>query len=67
MCQALLEIMEPEINQIKQEVTKEVTRKDVAITVKTLRDLGQPEDFIREIIIKNFELPPADADSFFAD
>ena len=90
MCQALLEIMEPEINQIKKEVakevtmevtkevteevtkavtkevtievTKEVTRKDVAITVKTLRDLGQPEDFIREIIIRNFELRPADAD-----
>ena len=66
MCQALLEIMEPEINQIKQEyakeVTEEVTKKDVAITVKTLRDLGQSEDFIREIIIKNFELPPADAD-----
>lgn len=62
MCQALLEIMEPEINQIKQEYAKEVTRKDVTITVKTLRDLGQSEDFIKEIIIKNFELSPADAD-----
>ena len=30
--------------------------------IKTLRDLGQSEDFIREIIIKNFELPPVDAD-----
>jgi len=58
MCQALLEIMEPEINQIKQETRQE----DIAITVNTLRDLGHPDSIIREIIIKNFELSPADAD-----
>ena len=61
MCQALLEIMEPEINQIKQEVRQE----DIAITIKTLRDLGQQDGSIREILIKNFELLPADADKFF--
>ena len=61
MCQALLEIMEPEINQIKQETRQEA----IAITVKTLRDLGQPDGSIREILIKNFELLPADADKFF--
>lgn len=65
MCQALLEIMEPEINQIKQEVTQQVRQEGISITVKTLRDLGQPDGSIREIIIKNFELSPADADKFF--
>ena len=65
MCQALLEIMEPEIRQIKQEVSQEVRQEDIAITVKTLRDLGHPDGSIREIIIKNFELSPADAAQFF--
>ena len=62
MCQALLEIMEPEINQIKQETRQEARQEDIAITVNTLRDLGHPDSIIREIIIKNFELSPADAD-----
>jgi len=62
MCQALLEIMEPEINQIKQETRQKARQEDIAITVNTLRDLGHPDSIIREIIIKNFELSPADAD-----
>ncbi len=76
MCQALLEIMEPEINKIKEnvkeevtrevteevtrEVTKEVTRgvirEGITNTIMALRDCGQTEDIIRQIISKAYNL-----------
>lgn len=56
MCQALLEIMEPEINKIKENVKEEVTREGIANTIMALRDCGQTEDIIRQIISKAYNL-----------
>lgn len=78
MCQALLEIMEPEIRQWKEEsmaagraegmaVGRAETRsEDIAIAVNMLRDLGQSEDAIRGIIIKNFSLHSKEAEKYMA-
>ncbi len=56
MCQALLEIMEPEINKIKENVKEEVTREGITNTIMALRDCGQTEDIIRQIISKAYNL-----------
>ncbi|MDE7183025.1 MAG: hypothetical protein K2O40_00835 [Lachnospiraceae bacterium] len=80
MCQALLEIMEPEINKIKaevtkevtkevtrevtkevtrevtREVTKEVTRQGINNTILALRECGQTEDIIKQIISKAYHI-----------
>lgn len=54
MCQALLEIMEPEINKIKENVKEEVTREGITNTIMALRECGQTEDIIRQIISKAY-------------
>lgn len=80
MCQALLEIMEPEINKIKENVKKEVTREvteevtrevtrevikaGITNTIMALRDCGQTEDIIRQIISKAYNLSVQEAERY---
>lgn len=72
MCQALLEIMEPEINKIKEnvkeEVTKEVTKqarqKGIKSLVAFLRDSGQDNAEIKQAIIKVYDIPENEAESY---
>lgn len=54
MCQALLEIMEPEINKIKENVKVEVTRKGIKSIVTVLRDCGQEDAEIIKAIVKEY-------------
>ena len=72
MCQALLEIMEPEINKIKEavkeEVTEEVTkqerRKGIKTLVTFLRNSGQNDAEIMNAIIKVYDVSVIDAESY---
>ena len=80
MCQALLEIMEPEINKIKAEVTKEVTREvtkevtrevtkevtkeGINNTILALRECGQAEDTIKQIISKAYHISFQEAENY---
>lgn len=72
MCQALLEIMEPEINKIKEALTESVTKSvtksvketEVSYAVKSFRDFGIDDLRIRETLIRNFNLSPEEADTF---
>ena len=88
MCQALLEIMEPEINKIKAEVTKEVTREvtkevtrevtkevtrevtkevtkeGINNTILALRECGQAEDIIKQIISKAYHISFQEAENY---
>ena len=88
MCQALLEIMEPEINKIKAEVTKEVTREvtkevtrevtkevtrevtkevtkeGINNTILALRECGQAEDIIKQIISKAYHISFQEAEDY---
>lgn len=83
MCQALLEIMEPEINKIKanvkeevtrevtkevtKEVTREVTREGIRNTIMALRECGQPEEVIKQIISKAYHISMQEAEDYEAD
>ncbi len=68
MCQALLEIMEPEINKIVEEAVHEavheVTRKSVLGTVESLRDFGIDDKQIKEAIMKNYNLSSEEAEGY---
>lgn len=72
MCQALLEIMEPEIMKIKEEVrekTKQETRREtmretILCAVEGFRDLGANDDRIMEILKKNYDFSDEEAEEY---
>lgn len=54
MCQALLEIMEPEINKIRADEAQ----KSILRAVKSFRDLGVDDEQIKKVLMENYELTP---------
>lgn len=52
MCQALLEIMQPEIN----EIVESNIQKAILNAVKGFRDLGADDEKIKELLVKNYDL-----------
>ena len=68
MCQALLEIMEPEIMKIKEEtrqVTREETRREIIIrAVEGFRDLGANEGRIKEILKEKYGFSDEEAEKY---
>ena len=72
MCQALLEIMEPEILKIKEEIrqkTMQETRQEtmqeaILCAVKGFRDLGAGDEKIIEILKKNYGFTDEEAESY---
>ncbi len=72
MCQALLEIMEPEINKIKEtlkeEVTKEVTiqerQKGIRSAVVALRVCGQGDTTIKRAIMEAYGIPESEVEEY---
>lgn len=72
MCQALLEIMEPEILKIKEEIrqkTMQETRQEtmqeaILCAVKGFRDLGASDEKIIEILKKNYGFTDEEAEGY---
>ncbi len=64
MCQALLEIMEPEINKIKETVKEDTKKNAILCAVKSFRDFGVSDDQIKGVLIKNYQLSSAEADEY---
>ena len=68
MCQALAEIMEPEIRQWKAESMAEgraeARSEDISIAVNMLRELGQTDEAIKTIIIKAYSLLVNEAEKY---
>lgn len=68
MCQALLELMESEINKIKEEVTREVMEKDkqegIKSTVIALRDYGLGDMEIKEMLMKIYSIAANEAEGY---
>ena len=52
MCQALREIMKPELEQSRKDGLEE----GIGVTVSILRGLGQTEESIKESIMENYAL-----------
>lgn len=68
MCQALLEIMEPEIIKIKEDIEQKTRRETRKVTimgaVKGFRDLGADNSRIVEILKKNYGLSNEEAEEY---
>lgn len=72
MCQALLEIMEPEIMKIKEEVRqktrqetrREIMRETILCAVEGFRDLGADDDKIKEILKKKYGFSNEEAEEY---
>ena len=60
MYEALMEIMEPQI-QLRE---KAVLKKGIQIAVKSLKDVGTNEEDIRKVIIKNYGLSESDVEKY---
>lgn len=66
MCQALLEIMEPEIRLIKEERWKEGRKEGILGTVKVLRNLGKSSSEIKPILMETYDLSEQEADDYLS-
>ena len=68
MCQALLEIMEPEITKIKEkikeEARQETMRETILRAVEGFRDLGADENKIKEILKKKYGFSEEEAEDY---
>ena len=68
MCQALLEIMEPEINKIKETVEAEATKKERQKGIKSLvtflRDSGKNDTEIMNAIVKVYDVSASEAEKY---
>ena len=64
MCQALLEIMEPEINKIKEDAVAKTKENDIICAVKSFRDWGANDSQIKEALMKNYRLPSVEAEKY---
>lgn len=60
MCQALREIMKPELEQSRKEGLEE----GIGVTVSILRGLGQTEESIKESIMENYALSQDAAEKY---
>lgn len=61
MCQALLEIMGPEIDKIIEDKMQDEARNAIIRAVESLRDVGIDNERIKEQLIKHYELTPNEA------
>lgn len=64
MCQALLEIMEPEINKIKEDAVAAAKEDEILCAVKSFRDLGASDIQIKDVLVKNHQLSFAEAEKY---
>lgn len=61
MCQALMEIMEPQLLLREQEGLKEGLKKGIQVAVDILRDIGRQNEEIQEIIAAKYGISEAEA------
>ena len=64
MSQALLELMEPEINKIKETVREETTQQGIKNAVKALRASGHTNDAIRSFLMMAYGITQNEAEKY---
>lgn len=64
MCQALMEIMEPVIQEkVKKELKKE-SKKGIQMTIDTLREFGHGDVEIKEAIIRRYDISDEEVEGY---
>ena len=65
MCNALMEIMAPQIEQRVEEISKERARKaSIRSGIELLREYGHNDSEIKEAIMKKFHLSEEEIEAF---
>ena len=64
MCEALMEIMEPQLLQREKEGLKEGLTQGIQGAVELLRDLGQEDAKIKANIVKEYGISPEEAEEY---
>ena len=72
MYEALMELMEPEINKIKenvreettQQVTQQVTQQGIKNAIAALKDSGHTNDAIRSFLVMAYSITQSEAEKY---
>ena len=64
MCQALMELMEPEINKIKETVREETTQQGIKNAIAALKASGHTNDAIKNFLIMAYGITQNDAEKY---
>ena len=64
MSQALLKIMEPEINKIKEEAANKERQKGIKSTIVALRICGQEDATIKNAIMEAYGISAKEAEEY---
>ena len=64
MCEALMELMEPEINKIKESVREETTQQGIKNAIIALRVCGNGDIEIKNAIMKVYGVSDSEAESY---
>lgn len=64
MCQALMEIMEPQLMVMRQEGIKEGIREGIKGTVDTLREFGHGDVEIKKAVMHRYALSEEEAEGY---
>ena len=72
MCEALMELMEPEINKIKenvreettQQVTQQVTQQGIKNAIAALKTFGHTNDAIKSFLVMAYSITQSEAEKY---
>ena len=64
MCQALMEIMEPQIILREKKAIKEVRSEGIKSTIEVLRDFGHSDAEIKRAVMEKYGLSSVEAEEF---
>ena len=64
MCEALMELMEPEINKIKENVREETMQQGIKNAIIALRVCGNGDIEIKNAIMKVYGVSDSEAESY---
>lgn len=64
MCEALMELMEPEINKIKESVREETTQQGIKNAVTALKKSGHTNDAIKNFLVMAYSITQSEAEKY---
>lgn len=64
MCEALMELMEPEINKIKESVREETTQQGIKNAVTALKNTGHTNDAIKNFLVMAYSITQSEAEKY---
>jgi hypothetical protein len=64
MCEALMELMEPEINKIKESVREETTQQGIKNAITALKNSGHTNDAIKNFLVMAYSITQSEAEKY---